>query len=174
MRHVRVERGPSTDQGTFSKWILLAADGTPERTWDNLELPWRANRRGISCIKADTLRGRLVDSPHFKRKVYAFENKNGRESIELHPLNFAGDVEKGWQSQEHGCNGLGLSVGELENVHGQMQRAVRSSSAALDEFIEATAGEDIEVTWIWMPGNAPADDQPIPPHGIARPVLQGA
>jgi hypothetical protein len=173
MRKVRVERGPSTDQGTFTRWILLQADGAPLLEWPGLELPWRQNRRGISCIKADTLRGRLVNSPHFKRAVYLFENKNGRESIELHPLNFAGDVEKGWQSQEHGCNGIGRTIGELENIHGQMQRAILKSGPALDEFIAATKGEDIEVTWVWTRGNCPPDDQPEPPHGIAKPGLMG-
>jgi hypothetical protein len=174
MRKVRCVRSPTGDQGTFGAWQLLKADGAVERSWPSLELPWRGNRTGLSCVKSDTLRGRLVDSPHFKRKVYAFENKNGRESVELHPVNFAGDTEKGWQSQEHGCVGIGRSTGELENVNGKMQAAVLSSGPALDEFIAATGGDDIEVEFVWEQGAEPADDPNPLPHGVARPSLMAA
>lgn len=174
MKKIRCVRGQSTEQGTFGEWNLLNDDGTLKRSWPSLELPWMGNQRGISCVKVDTLRGRLVDSPRFRRKVYAFENKNGRESVELHVVNFAGDVSLGWRSQEHGCIGIGMSVGELDNGEGKMQAALLQSARALDEFIAATGGDDIEVEFTWQDGCEPVDDLNPVPHGIARPSLQGA
>lgn len=165
----RIERGPSTDSGTFGRLTLETG-----RSWPTLELPWRGNQRGLSCMLADTYIARLVDSPHFHRKVYRFENKNGREDCEIHPSNFAGDATKGLKSQLHGCAALGRKVGALDTGEGFAQEAVLESAAALDELIAATGGEDIEVTVVWLPGAEPADNPNPVEHSIARPALTSA
>ncbi len=43
--NLRVEREPSTDQGTFGRMMLEG-----HREWPCIELPWRGNANGLSCV----------------------------------------------------------------------------------------------------------------------------
>ena len=68
-----------------------------------------------------------------------------RHAIEIHSANFAGDILLGWKSQLHGCCAPGKEIGELDRGDGVMQRAVLQSRQALEEFMTATNGEDLEI-----------------------------
>lgn len=145
---VRVE---TSDQGTFSK-------GTLENgmVFDFIELPWRDNASQISCMPAGDYPAKLVKSPHFGRMVYALQGVPGRAAVEMHPANYAGDVEKGYRSDLKGCMAPGLARGMLPNpATGIVQQVVLMSVSALDQIIRETDGEDLDITVSWADGVSP-------------------
>ena len=142
MKKVTVFRGPSTDEGTFGTF-RLESNGALE--WHSLELPDRDNLPRVSSIPAGTYIARLAWSEHFQRQLYHLQNVPGRDAVEIHPANFAGDVSKGFRSDLLGCVTLGTDVGELQ-VDGHPQRAVLNSKIAFEEFMTAAAGEDLEIS----------------------------
>lgn len=144
---VLVLREPWTEQGTFGKLRIL---DERELEWDCIELPWRDNAPRISCIPAATFHAKLVDSAHFERKVYLFDGIPGRSAVEMHPANWAGDVGAGWHSDLLGCIALGMSRGTMTPPDKKRpQECVLNSKLALEQFIEATGGEDIEASFHW-------------------------
>lgn len=160
MKTLLIEREPSTDQGTFGTATLYDDDGATgayhqgldisERMsalahYQSLELPDRGNAHGVSCINPGTYHARLIDSPHFQRKVYLLEGVPGRSSIELHPANWGGDRTLGWHSDLRGCMAVGRGRGELTPPDtGIAQHAILSSTAALDELI-GLAGDELTI-----------------------------
>lgn len=97
----------------------LSLDG--KRLSDSVELPWKDNRTGQSCIPAGTFRLTFLYSPHFKRDLLHVLNVPGRDAIEIHPANYISELR--------GCLSLGTrsitDPGHLLNS----QRAVSSLEA---------------------------------------------
>lgn len=89
-------RQPTTDQGTFG--VLLAAG----LAVGLLELPWRNNKRQLSCIPEGEYLCRWIKSPRFGW-VYTVCDVPGRGNILIHPGNFAGDSTLGFKTNSHGC-----------------------------------------------------------------------
>jgi hypothetical protein len=117
-----VLRSPSTDAGTPG--ALLRPDGS-RIAW-TLELPWRENRRRISCIPPGTYGARYVVTARRPAGVYLLEGVPGRDSILIHSGNVAGDVAKGLESDVLGCILLGQQRGTRRG-----QRAVLLSKPAV-------------------------------------------
>lgn len=128
-------RQPGSAEGTFGSFE--PDDGLLELV--SLELPWRdLDSNGIgdrdrSCINAGVYRCVWDQSPT-KGWCYHVLGVKGRDGILIHSANFAGDVERGWQSELRGCIALGLSRGALTNKHGHSQRAVLRSHEAIDKL----------------------------------------
>jgi Family of unknown function (DUF5675) len=120
----KLERFPSTDEGTFG---LLTYGAEVTRT---LELPWRENRKNESCIPAGVYTVAWLYSPKFGF-CYGVTGVPGRGNILIHAANFAGDVTKGFQSQLHGCIAPYTRDGKIRNSSGVMQRAGLLSRPAL-------------------------------------------
>lgn len=141
MRKAKITRSPSTDQGTFG--IMTLDDGT---TFHTLELPWRDNAHGLSCIPAGTYICKKVDSPKHG-PCYMVMNVPDRDSIEVHACNYGGDVRLGYRSDLLGCIGLGKEIGPLAipGPHKQ-QMCILRSKVAIAEFEANTQLEDLELT----------------------------
>lgn len=153
MKRLTVIRDETGDEGTFS--IGMLTEGEQRLGWWNfIELPWRDNAPGISCIPPGSYRARVVDSAHFHRRVYLLEGVPDREAIEIHPANFAGDTALGYRCELKGCMAPGSGRGELP-AGSMNQKAVTGSAVALDALLAATNGEDIEVDVAWEEGIAP-------------------
>lgn len=146
MKQLIITREPSTDEGTFSKGVL---DG--DLTWEFVELPWKENLQGLSCVPAGEYIARIVHSAHFGRPVYLLENVPDRTAIEIHPANWGGDVELGLYSDLRGCAAPGTERGLLVTPHGKLQRGVLHSGLALDQLMEA-AGETLSIKFTWIGG----------------------
>jgi hypothetical protein len=101
-------RGPSTDQGTIG--ALMRPDGS--RVAYSLELPWRENRRRVSCIPPGSYRCRYVVTEKRPAGVYLLAGVPGRDSILIHSGNVAGDTAKGLESDVLGCILLGRQRGK--------------------------------------------------------------
>ena len=149
MERLTVVREASHDEGTFG--IASFSD----KVWHSLELPWRGNQHEISCIPAGLYTAILFYSTTLQRSVYLLQNVLGRTGVEIHPANWAGDVNLGWHSDLLGCLTLGHGIGELTPPNGPPQLAVLSSTSAIMEFMSAAAGQPIEVAISWKDGASP-------------------
>jgi len=126
---------PSTDQGTFGKFDL--ANGI---SYFSLELPWRNNAHGISCIPDGIYTCHWINSPKHG-ECYQVLDVSGRSMIEIHPANYAGDVSKQFISDLEGCIALGTALGILHN-----QLAVLNSRKAIAEFHAQQNKQDFKLT----------------------------
>lgn len=129
-------RGQFSPEGTFGHAYCNASpvSGFSFRT---LELPWKDNKPGASCIPVGTYYAIPYFSPRFGREVLLFQDVPGRQMIEMHPGNFAGDETLGYYSNVDGCILPGFGVGKLETPDGKMQLAVMRSRAAMNAIMEA-------------------------------------
>lgn len=139
MKTATLTRSPSSDTGTFGTLVL--DNGTTLRS---VELPWRGNSTGRSCIPVGTYRCEMVNSPS-KGRVYGVKNVPGRQHILIHVANFAGDVTLGYTSELEGCIAPALGIGELKNKAGQLQRAGISSTKAMALLMAWGGGEPIQL-----------------------------
>ena len=138
MKTVHITRMQSTDQGTPGYFVF---DATAIRC---MELPWRDNRAGESCIKPGTYRAEIYQSPKHG-PVYMLKDVPGRSDVEIHPANFAGDASIHWQCELLGCIAPAMAIGQLVNRLGEKQTAGLESRAAFTEFMTWATGEPLEV-----------------------------
>ncbi len=131
MRTAKLVRQPSTDQGTFG--VLTVDNG--DRFYSG-ELPWRDNHADLSCIPPGDYICSLFDSPKHGL-VFRLQNVPHRSDIEIHSMNYFGDVIKGYKAESKGCIGLGTD----EDVW-QGQRVIIHSKAALQLFMNEMGSED--------------------------------
>ena len=122
---VRIDRGPSTDSGTFGR---LTIDGSGFSCF-TLELPWKNNQSNVSCIPEGTYECEYTMSPRFGRKFYRLNRVPNRAGILFHAGNWAGDKSKGLRTDVEGCILLGNGKGKLSG-----QDALTASRAALKAF----------------------------------------
>jgi hypothetical protein len=137
MLRATLQRGASTDQGTFG---VLSFGGQVVRT---IELPWRENVRQRSSIPTGTYQCGIVSSPRFGR-VYGVRDVPGRSHVLIHSANLAGDVDMGWQTQLHGCIAPCLRIGQMQ-ANGKWQRAGLVSRPALRQLMEWADGRPFEL-----------------------------
>lgn len=139
MKRATITRSQSTDEGTFSPLWL---DDGPKLMC--LELPWRDNATGASCIPPGLYRCEIVNSPRFGR-VYEVRDVPSRSNILLHAANFAGDTAKGFYSQLLGCIAPCTAVGALNTPAGKVQRAGMNSKVALASLMSWAGGVPFEL-----------------------------
>jgi hypothetical protein len=121
-------RFETSDEGTKG---ILQAGGFTSRT---LELPWRDNRKGRSCIPP----GRYLCQLRHSRLgiVYGLSGVPGRAGILIHAGSLAGDVDKGHKSHVEGCILLGKYFGKISG-----QQAILVSKPTVREFQEYMNGQ---------------------------------
>lgn len=138
MKTATLIRKPSTDEGTPG--LLQFGD----KMLYSMELPWRDNEPGKSCIPTGTYRAEVYESPRHGR-VYMLQGVPGRSDIEIHAANFAGDKSLGWACELLGCIAPAESIGRLVNLYGADQLAGLHSRDALTAFMIWAAGDPIQV-----------------------------
>jgi hypothetical protein len=156
---VTIRRDKQQSWGTPGK--LVTANGF---VCDTLELPWRGNQRGMSCITPDSYNGWLWQSPTMKRTVVRLENKHGRQDCLVHSGNFAGDTlldidgdSRGGDlvTNVHGCTLVGLGFGMIQNKNGDMQQGILHSKVELNELVEHLGTGTHTFIYIWNEGCVP-------------------
>jgi len=95
----------------------------------SMELPWRDNRKNISCIPAGIYTVQLRVSPRYGRVYWVIEVPD-RSYILIHSGNWGGDVSKGLKTHTNGCILLGKYRGYLQG-----QRAVLCSRPTITRFL---------------------------------------
>jgi len=111
-----------SDQGTLGK---LFCEGFVSYT---LELPWRDNKKSISCIPEGSYNVKMRISPKYG-KVYWVSDVPNRSFILIHSGNFAGDTSKKFKTHVNGCILLGKNRGLLAG-----QLAVLNSRITVKRF----------------------------------------
>lgn len=124
METVNLFRLKRSDQGT--EGMLVAG----EFNCRTLELPWRENKKQISCIPAGEYDVEIRLSNKYGR-VYWVRHVPNRTYILIHSGNYAGDTTKGFKSHVMGCILLGKKSGYLGG-----QVAVLNSRVAVRQFVE--------------------------------------
>lgn len=119
-----------TDHGTEG---ILVCNGFHCFT---MELPWRENKKNISCIPAGTYNVKIRYS-HKYRQVYWVMKVEGRTYILIHAGNWAGDIAKGLKTHSNGCILTGKYHGRLQG-----QRAVLLSRVTLRRFMNHMKDRD--------------------------------
>lgn len=128
MTTVTITREPSQDYGTFGS--LSAQFAGRIFVCVTLELPWRNNRRRVSCIPEGRYRVEWSRSGRFG-EVYRVLDVPGRSGILIHPGNWAGDKFKRLKTDVEGCILLGAKRSTINN-----QPAVSSSKITLAQFVK--------------------------------------
>ena len=162
MIHGIVVRQRSSPTGTPGSLVLgMFACNT-------LELPWHDNKKGVSCIVADSYRGRVWFSPTMNRNVIRLEDKHGRADCLIHAGNFAADqIDLDGDgapeiTQVHGCTEVGRGYGDILRKDGKTQWGIKSSGVTLVALIELLADplepsgyHEVEITYTWDKGCEP-------------------
>jgi len=154
--NVLITRQASTSSGTPGRLLATNAAGAAYACV-TLELPWRQNQSGASCIVADSYRATIWHSDHLGCDVLRLEDKHGRKDCLVHPGNFAGDESLGFETQVHGCTLVGRQYGSLLNDRGHSQLAILESRVALTQLLAFIGAGEHFVEYRWAPGCAPAD-----------------
>jgi hypothetical protein len=123
-----LNRISTSDMGTFG---AIHLNGKRFLTG---ELPWRLNAKQVSCIPEGEYEIAIVNSPKFG-KVYGVKNVPNRSNVLIHSANLMGD-SRYYDTQLHGCIGVGQKIGMMRNSRGQMQIAVLMSRQGLREFMQ--------------------------------------
>jgi len=140
METVKILRTKTDLQGTPGNLYV------PGFTCATLELPWRHNKQGLSCIPAGTYEVHHAYSPAFRKNLYRLKNVPGRAGVLIHSGNFAGAIDRAYLSHVKGCILLGKSIGILNK-----QRAVLSSKPTISAFEHFMGKEDfiLEIVNLW-------------------------
>lgn len=111
-----------------------------------LELPWKDNKKGISCIPAGVYKCAYVNSPRFGQALKVFDVPN-RKYILFHVGNFLKDT--------HGCILLGSEISPGGDLIGS-RRAVKRLLDTLWKIPELTLTikETLPVSENWKPVDA--------------------
>jgi hypothetical protein len=133
MLTLTLTREPSlpSGEGTFGRLVLPL--GVIVHT---LELEWRGNQHGVSCIPCRRYELHWDVDAHFPRGAYFFRDAETlpRTGIRMHCGNFAGDESQGWQTDVAGCLLVGLERGGVLNKHRRLQAGVMRSRDALERI----------------------------------------
>ena len=122
-RIVNLCRLKRSDQGT--RGMLFYGDFNCQ----TLELPWRENKRSISCIPAGEYPVEIRMSPKYGQ-IYWVKDVKDRTFILIHSGNWAGDTSKGYKTHVNGCILLGQRRGLLSG-----QWAVLNSRITVKRFM---------------------------------------
>lgn len=72
-----------------------------DRVWTlgSLELPWKNNKKSVSCIPTGIYTVQTTYSPKYKKPMWLVKNVPNRSGIRIHSANYTSDLE--------GCIALG-------------------------------------------------------------------
>jgi hypothetical protein len=94
---------------------------------DTLELAWKDNKQGVSCIPAGTYEVKTTFSNKYSRNMYQVMDVAGRGGIRIHSGNYRTDIEGcilvgcGYSDINHdGDADILLSVSTLNKMKGAM------------------------------------------------------
>lgn len=143
MLQATLTRETTGDTGTFGR-LDLYRDGVKVFECQTAELPWRDNRRNVSCIKP----GRYICEMRGSSfgRVYELKRVEGRSNVLIHYGNWAGDESLGYVSDVEGCILVGqvrtdIEYRDEETGRSGIQLGVTSSRKTLNRFHLATLGE---------------------------------
>lgn len=149
MKDAYINRDMSTDLGTPGDLSLY------DYRCHVLELSWRENLTGKSCTPEGDFLCKWQWSDHFQRDLYHVLGVPGREGVEVHSANWAGNTDMGYKCQLLGCFAPGIAFGDV-TIDGYTQWGILKSKVALKALEEILAQEDFMLHVRWKDGAKPA------------------
>lgn len=101
-------------------------------TYQTLELPWRENAHGVSCIPPGTYPVTLKFSPKFQRMMPLILDVPGRTSILIHPANSVTELE--------GCVAIGAARIVGKDSVPMLAFGARRASEAFNFWLRSQTG----------------------------------
>lgn len=148
-------RTKTGDEGTQGK-LVITDDGKEIFSCDTLELPWRNNKTDISCVMDGYYPLIASFSPKHQASLYHLKDVPGRQYVEIHSANLAGDIEKGYVSQLLGClapgRGFTTFPGGQKPAGPKDQVGILNSRATLAELHAKTGMKPFNLSIKWAPG----------------------
>ncbi|MCB2200866.1 hypothetical protein KQI63_15785 [bacterium] len=151
---MRMETG---DEGTFGE-LSIEAPQVPQLafTCRTIELPWRDNAEGKSCIPSGDYRVVTSYSKKFDRYLFEVLDVPGRSGVRIHEMNFAGDESKGFKAESDGC----IGVGRVQSIwtpkgYSEPQHAVTRSEDTLVDLHTFCEEYDLDLAIAWADGINP-------------------
>lgn len=118
------------DNGIQTTGVFDAYNNGKNMICYSLELPWKDNKRNISCIPKGTYTCKLTNSIKYG-KVYKVLDVPGRTGILIHAGNYNKDTQ--------GCILLG---NDLKDINNDGQKDVTNSKLTLSKFMLFMGGKD--------------------------------
>lgn len=122
---ISLVRTTTSDEGSFGE--LFDEDG--EFVCFTGELPWRDNRRMVSCIPEGEYALQRWNSAKFPNTLHVMDVPS-RSAILIHSANYCGDTTKGYKTHLNGCIAPGRLLGRLGG-----QNAILASKPALRKVV---------------------------------------
>ena len=140
------------DQGTFGELVLASKSFR----CSTLELPWRGNLHGTSCIPEGLYDFKWrTDSPKHG-ECYEAAYVPNRDAIQIHSANLSGDAGMNFVAQLLGCIALGNGVDVFKKgippAGTKDQMGVTGSRSTMRAFHSVTKGEALRL-WIRRAGS---------------------
>lgn len=126
---VCLERYDYGEKQTTGRLFVYDDDGRLRLNLFTLELPWKKNKRRVSCIPEGTYKVIKHNSPKFKQSFW-IKNVKGRSEILIHAGNF--------YTQILGCILVGL---DARDINGDGLTDVVSSRRAIERLYLHTTSE---------------------------------
>lgn len=122
-----------TDDGiaTTGKFFFDSDEG--QQTFASLELPWKDNAKGISCIPKGTYKVITTFSNRFQKDMWQLLDVPGRTGIRIHSANYSRQLE--------GCIALGMYKVDMDK-DGTMDVAESRKAIALARYF---LGDEFEL-----------------------------
>ena len=122
------------DDGNQTLGVLTLFDGL-DKIFEckTLELPWKDNKTNVSCVPKSVYKVLHRTSEKYK-KHFILQDVRNRRYILIHQGNFNTDTR--------GCILVGSSFGQ---VNGDSLLDITSSKRTLNELLEATEGNGLEL-----------------------------
>ena len=130
-RELTLTRVETSNEGSFG---ILTVKGDGMSLCRTGELPWKDNKRRVSCIPAGRYKLSFHKSPKFGDCCLVTPTEPERDNILIHWANFCGSREDGYESEVLGCIAVGETVQRASWVDTQ-QKCVTSSRRAFDELM---------------------------------------
>jgi hypothetical protein len=138
--HIKIVRYQMTTKQTQGLAYLRKENSTKYLAYDlefvTLELPWKENKRNISCIPTGLYRAKKYYSPQHKRVVILLVDVPDRDWIEIHPGNFYTDTK--------GCI---LTGSDFTKINDDPEFDLKDSVKTMDRILSMVPDEfAVEIT----------------------------
>ena len=132
MKTVLIRRFRYLKEEILGNLIVFDASGRVLFECKTLELAYKDNQTGVSCVPVGEYDLQFEYSPKFKRHIWELKNVPGRSEAKIHVANF--------YRQLQGC----IAVGDMHvKIDADEYPDVRNSGNTLDRFHAALADDTI-------------------------------
>lgn len=105
MNEATLTRKEDDGTQTLGEFVFTGIDGKVIKLY-SMELPWKNNKRNVSCIPKGKYKVITTLSNRFKVNMWLLLNVKNRDGIRIHSANYA--------RQLNGCIALGISKADLD------------------------------------------------------------